>query len=96
MSVEIGNGTELLGQFASNKGYSDLIHATAKDYPALKKFFSYGATDDISNVERELVVLADVSEDADVVSTAKALAGLIDGQDVAVITNGEEMDDTTT
>jgi len=93
MSVELANekyldGDEdgLLGQFASNQGYTSLISA-ARGYETLSRFFADGATEDVDQVREELEDLA-ASGPSDVRSTAKALLDLTDGQDCLIITNG--------
>jgi hypothetical protein len=87
MSYEVANVNESLGQFASNKGYSDLI--TAAKTPALRLFFQHGATEDVPAVVAELRAL-EHSADPDVGKTAKTFADLIRGQDLVVIHNGTE------
>ena len=94
MSLELANekwldGHEdgLLGQFASTSGYSDLITA-AQGFPALKRFFDLGATENIDDVRAELKQLIKRAS-GDVKSTAKALLDLSEGQDMLIITNGE-------
>ena len=93
MSVEVatekwldGHESGLLGQFASTRGYSDLIKA-ANGYAALSKFFNDGATDNVKAVQSELSELAKHGR-ADVKSTAQALLDLSKGQEFLVITNG--------
>ena len=96
MSIELANEkwlghnpNGLLGQFASTKGYSDLIAAVGKDYPALKAWFKTGVTGDVKTCRAELKKLAEDSETVpDVASTANALRDLADGLEVAIITNG--------
>ena len=58
MSIELANekwidGDEsgILGQFASTRGYSDLIRA-AYSYTALSRFFERGATEDVVEVKK--------------------------------------------
>lgn len=87
MSMELANERESLGQFATNKGYTQLIRA-AKPYPALNQFFREGATKDIAGCRSELAALAKVSG-SEVADTARALSSLMDGQKVAVVTSGE-------
>ena len=96
MSIELANekwikGSRkgLLGQFASTKGYSDLIAAArATEYPTLADFFEEGVTEQVADVRKELAKLAKASDNADVASTARALRRLAEGQEMIVITNG--------
>jgi hypothetical protein len=97
MSIELANekwldgkGKGLLGQFASTRGYSDLIAAVkGRKYPVLKEFFNSGVTGDVERARAELKKLADDPKtDADVATTANALRDLADGQEVVVITDG--------
>ena len=101
MSVEIGNEDgHLLGQFASNLGYTELIEA-ARDYPALMQFFNtgYAVDDGIKTAHEELKQLAESHESADVAKTALGLSSLIGSESLVYITNGasdsEEEDDDT-
>ena len=75
----------LLGQFASTKGYSDLIEAATT--PALCRFFKLGATEECAKVRSELRALA-LHAPKDVASTALALEKLMAGLKFAMITNG--------
>jgi uncharacterized iron-regulated protein len=86
MSYEVANHKESLGQFASNKGYGDLIEA-ATCYKAAAEFFRTGVTEDVRAVIKDL---RDIAEKAvpDVAETAKTLAKLIKGQKIAIITDG--------
>ena len=93
MSIELANEkwlghlpSGLLGQFASTKGYSDLIAASA-NYPTLRDFFKDGVTGDVDKVRAELKQLA-AEADPDVASTAKALRDLAEGQEIIMVTNG--------
>jgi hypothetical protein len=95
MSMEVGNElwlghnpSGLLGQFASTQGYTDLIKA-AKKYKlaTLREWFSSGVTGDVEAARSELKALAK-DAGSDVASTAKTLRDLIDGQKIAIITNG--------
>jgi hypothetical protein len=93
VSIELANEkwlghlpSGLLGQFASTKGYSDLI-AAADDYLTLREFFKDGVTGDVDKVRAELKELAEEAS-ADVSSTAKALRDLAEGQEIIIITNG--------
>lgn len=93
MSVELatekyldGKGEGLLGQFASNKGYSDLI-AAAKKYPAFEKFVEDGATENVGPVCKDLEKMAASAPD-DVASTAAALLKLMRGKKFVMIARG--------
>jgi len=96
MSIELANelwisgkASGLLGQFASTRGYSQLIeHAQGHDYPLLAAFFDKGVTDKVGGVRKELAHLIRITTDNDVASTAKALRDLAEGEDFLVITNG--------
>ena len=96
MSIELANEkwlghnpNGLLGQFASTKGYSDLIAATGKGYPALEDWFESGVTGNVKGCRAELKKLAEDSKTPkDIASTANALRDLVDGLEVAIITNG--------
>jgi hypothetical protein len=95
MSVELANekwldGDEagLLGQFASTKGYSDLILAAEHgDYPELEQWFESGVTDRVAEVQKELERMS-ASAPSDIASTASALLELTKGQDLLIVTNG--------
>jgi len=84
MSMEVANATKSLGQFASNSGYSALVEA-AQDDAVLTKFFREGITEDVPAVVAALRTLVG---EPDVVKTARDLADLIEGEKVAVITDG--------
>jgi hypothetical protein len=93
MSIELANarwldGHEdgLLGQFASTRGYSDLIRA-ASSYAALSELFRDGATEKVDEARKELAQLVKRGS-PDVASTARALLELSDGQEMLIITNG--------
>lgn len=85
MSYEVANETDVLGQFASNSGYGELIDAVDDNYPVLQSLFKHGATEDVPGAVDELRKL-DGSED--VVATSEALAELIDGEELVIITDG--------
>ena len=82
------NPTGLLGQFASTRGYTDLIKA-AKKYKlrTLQQFFRDGVTGDVEAVRSQLETLAEKAG-GDVATTAKAMSDLAKGQDMLLITNG--------
>jgi hypothetical protein len=91
MSVEIVNGNNVsLGQFASNKGYSDLIAAVDEEdgYNSLKAFLEAGMTKDVVGVGADLLSFSN-SADKEVAMTAVGLERLLRGQKIAVmITDG--------
>jgi hypothetical protein len=95
MSMELANEkwlghnpSGLLGQFASTRGYSDLISAAKKHkLLALQELFRHGVSGDVEQVRAELKTLAGLAP-ADVASTAKALRDLAEDQDMILITNG--------
>ena len=83
-----GNEEGLLGQFASNSGYSDLILTAEKgNYPELARWFESGVTDRVVEVQKELEYMG-ASARSDVASTASALLALTKGQDLLIVTNG--------
>lgn len=88
MSMQINNATKELGQFASNKGYADLVEAS-KSSPTLKMFFDAGSADGAHVVDAVCAALRAVKTDkADVKETANGLADMIEGEDLAFITDG--------
>jgi hypothetical protein len=90
MSYEVFGDTHSLGQFASGRGYQDLIDA-AKDSPALNKLIDAGVSDDVAAIIEEL---NKIEGSPDVVSTATGLAKMIEGQKSILISNGVTKDDT--
>lgn len=90
MSYEVFGDTDCLGQFASGRGYQDLIDA-AKDSPALNKLIDVGESDDVAAIIEEL---NKIEGSADVVSTATGLAKMIEGQKSILISSGVTKDDT--
>ena len=86
MSYEVANESGSLGQFASNGGYADFIAAAHS--PALRSLIEHGASEDVPAIVRELDKLASEEKDLDVVTTIKTLKGLIEDEDLIVITNG--------
>jgi hypothetical protein len=88
MSWYVANANKILDQFASGRGYSDLIHA-AEDYPSLTAFFETGSTANVVDCVKELeTIVRDHKTPGDVRLTAKGLAEIIRGQEIAVITQG--------
>jgi hypothetical protein len=81
-----GDFTGLLGQFASTKGYSDLIAAATHD-PILMKFFHDGATENTIVVRSRLMQLA-IHAQPDVAHTARGLAQMMQGQHFVMVTQG--------
>lgn len=88
MGYEIANADQLLGQFASGMGYSDLIAAVTPKLHALNSLVTHGASEDVPAVVKDLDSLIAGDAAADVKTTAKALRELIDGQDLIIITDG--------
>ena len=89
MSYEVANGDELLGQFASSLGYADLIEACSQD-TTLHMFFQHGATEEPAKMAAALRAFAKNTPKTDIAETANTLAGLIEDQPIAVITNGTD------
>ena len=95
MSLELANEKwlghnpkGLLGQFASTKGYSELMDAAnKKDYPTLYQFFEDGVTGDVGQVRAELKTLAAVAS-KDVANCARIMRDLAEGQTMLIITDG--------
>ena len=94
MSIELatlkyldGDDNASLGQFASNKGYSDLIQA-AKPYSALNRLVSIGASDDCPAVSKDLDKLIAAAPDTDIAETAKTLQKLLQKQTFVIVTRG--------
>lgn len=97
MGMEVANATDVLGQFASGSGYSDLIAAierAGRSCPILAALVCDGYTENVEKAVVELRTLAKNTE-KDVATTATALADLIDGQEMAIVTDGtsEEEED---
>jgi len=87
MSWYLANQNEVLDQFASGGGLTDLV-AASQDYAALKTFFSDGLTKNVDLCANQLHKLASRHPDEDVASTAKGLADLMKGQHFVAITQG--------
>lgn len=92
MSMYIKNGDDIEWQFASNKGYSDLIEA-ARQSPSLKMFFDAASADGKDVVHHVCEQLRALKAPRDVLNTAVGLADMIDGEDLVFITNGTHDDD---
>jgi hypothetical protein len=93
MSIELANHSAVLGQVASNSGYSELI-AAGKDNEALESFFERGYTDDIDGCVAGLHKLAtDDKTGKDVATTASHLAGMMQGEKFAILTDGTSDDE---
>lgn len=98
MSYElVAPETGSLGQFASNRGYADLI-AAARGYDALERLFEAGEArgeDAIGDCVEELHELAASAGGTvpGVAETAKELARLMDGQEQVLITDGTAEED---
>ena len=84
MSYELVTTDKSLGQFATTSGLADLTGAS-QDSAVLKAFFDEGRTEDCQSVAR---ALRELKSTADVMSTAKGLATMMDGLKVAAISNG--------
>ena len=99
MSYELASESGPIDQFASGKGYADLIHAIGSSkYPALRSLVVHGATEHVSACISELGRLSHVlgeNNDSGVVTTAKGLARLMHGLDIAIITDGTDVDSGT-
>jgi hypothetical protein len=94
MSWYLANGKEVIDQFASGQGLSDLRREIeANRFPALQDFIDEGVTVNISECVEELNQLVKGTHDESVKVTAQGLAGLMSGQSVAVITQGFEYDE---
>lgn len=88
MSIEVANQSGIvLGQFASNLGYTDLISASKHD-DLLAGFFEAGFVQGKGGVAMVASALRKLSGGKDVKTTAKGLADLIDGEKSVFITNG--------
>ncbi len=87
MSMYVSNGKEELGQFASGKGYSDLIDA-ARQSPSLKMFFAAASADGKDVVDHVCGALRALKAPRDVKESADGLADMIDGEDLVFITDG--------
>jgi len=92
VSYSVVGDEELLGQFATNKGYADLIEA-AQGLPVLEDFFENGETERVPEVVTALRVMAHVTDDSDIKTTARGLADLIKGQKSVMVTDGMVEDD---
>jgi hypothetical protein len=91
MSWYLANEKEIIDQFASGQGLSDLSEAVAAHgNPALKYLFEHGVS---ARPDLCIVGLADVAKatkDASVKSTAEGMAKLLRGQTLVAITQGFE------
>lgn len=99
MSIELANDTDLLGQFASNAGYSDLIRY-AKDSArpdlsgpkdaglVLTVFFRKGWTEEPADVIKAMEDVA-ASAPSDVADTAAAFLDLARGEEFLIISDGQ-------
>ena len=88
MSVEVVGSRGIIGQFASNQGFSDLIDA-AENIPVLKKFFGFGVSEQIPTVVK---ALRELKGSEDVTQTAAGLADMIEGQAFAILYDGADDD----
>lgn len=91
MSMHLIDETQRdLGQFASNKGYSDLIraiHQDAANNQILLGLIRTGVTEDTEGAIAELETLAEVAEPS-VASTAVDMKQLMVGKKAVAISNG--------
>lgn len=91
MSMHINTATKELGQFASNRGYADLVEASKGDH-TLKMFFDAGSADDAHVVAAVCKALRDLGEgdkvSAYVSETATDLADMIEGKELVYVTDG--------
>lgn len=93
MSMYVNTNDKELGQFASNKGYADLVEASRSD-PTLKMFFDAGSADGEHVVDAVCGALrAAKSDTPGVKDTANGLADMIEGHDLVYVTDGTH-DDT--
>lgn len=90
MSWEIAGEDGAIGQFASGFGYTQFIKAVEeKKYPALAALIENGISEDVSGVVSDLSKFIDSLPGDESADTAKTMKDLMDGLDVAIITNGE-------
>lgn len=87
MSWYLANEKGIIDQVASGQGLQQL-RAEAKKFPALKDFFTNGATKRVTACKNELYQLYKSSSDKDVKDTAKTLATLMSGQSLVSLTQG--------
>jgi len=92
VSVSVATESSVLGQFASNNGYQQLVKASSI-YRYLTSFFENGASEHIPEVQKELAMLIKYCKNADIVSSAKELSKLLEGQDCVVVTDGTSNSD---
>jgi hypothetical protein len=90
MSFYVANDHEILDQFASNKGYSDLINAAEDEegLDALNALILQGASEDVPGVVADLDRLKPAVRDKEVVAVIDALRRIIKDQDLIVVTQG--------
>jgi hypothetical protein len=94
MSWYLANEKEIIDQFASGLGLSDLRREIETNrFPALQDFIDEGVTVNITECVEELNQLVKKTHDESVRVTAQGLAGMMRGQSVAVITQGFEYED---
>src|ERR1017187_3705088 len=87
MAIYLATEKRILGQFASNSGYRELIEAS-KMYRALTSLFENGASENVPEVLKEIEFLETYCKNSDVLSSAKELSNLLEGQDCVVVTDG--------
>jgi hypothetical protein len=86
MSYELVTEDGSQGQFASNNGYADLIAAANGKFTSI--LFDQGRIDGKAEVEQCIEELRAIRQPADVVTTAKALIGMMEGHTEILITDG--------
>jgi hypothetical protein len=84
MSYEVIGDIGSLGQFASNRGYGDLIAAGSR-HPPLKQLFETGESSDVPGV---IAALNRIESPPDVKTTAHGLARMIVDQTSIMISDG--------
>src|ERR1017187_5501127 len=87
MAIYLATEKEVLGQFASNSGYQDLVKASSM-YRALTSLFENGASEHVPEVLKEIEFLETYCKDPDILSSVKELSKLLEGQDCVVVTDG--------
>jgi hypothetical protein len=88
MSYYIANDKEILGQFASNTGYADLIATATEDLAALNSLIEHGVSENVPAVVTDLDRLMKQVRDKDVRSVITNLREMIKKQDLIVVTQG--------
>ena len=95
MSWEIAGDKGAIGPFSSGLGYTQFIEAVdEKKYPALAAFIEHGISEDVANVATDLAQFISSQPGDDLLDTARTMHGLLEGLEVAIITNGESEDES--